>query len=937
MKTIHFLFKYVLVLVVMMTGVQQLQAQDAFYIYRNDGNFDGFFFDEVVRMGYSKTDLQGEEHDVYVVQEVETKDSLYRIPLNAIDSIGFQQPEIILNPNLKNMDETGMINYVAGIGKDDRIIFLREDIPQALMPQIGDVLVGFNEDLYEPFGMNSFAGKVKSIKNDPYNPFIDIYCDPITDLGDIFVQFISAEQVTADKDGKVSRRLAGYHSNGTKRAQTGSADFLLIDTDLTLSKQFKPLESVEVNLNMGVGLKVKLQMAYNISWKRAFVKTMLNTGIDLSPSIGMKASGSFEFPIDGLPQFLKSIKFPAVAPLFQTRPLPEAFLRGGGQLEATVNFATSHFQWDQTFVLDTDLLPEFPVSYTNVIEGPDQNSSNDDSFLDLNSASISLSGFVQTGVKNYINIESNDWAKDFLDFGIGIELYTGPKIEGALIFESSLGNDKTESFYDNMKDSYIKPSICSVDLEAKARFKMLWGDEHEQSLGSGNMSFGDVTLYLFPDFKPTDIVYDNQYRELNVTLHPYSRTFWRNFFGVAYYNEKGELMDKYDFIMGYQFIDSLDYQHKFSTKKLPCGLYSVRPYIKTLGQEIPVSIASGEFYITPFLDIDVDEDSVSVDAKEQSINVLFGTNAANVKVQIYDEDPYYTSEEFRYRYLMDENSWAKATIVDLEPENEYGKMVINVTKNKSIFPRSCQVVVTAFGDDTENEWLATRDTIYIHQAPGSDKITSAEVWFSMPSSRTIHSWGSRDGVPYDNTETSEYDLGVGKTFRPGDDVKFTSTRSGNIINVKYEDKTVNEIGEISETMELAVDVSRRPGRVISGSYSHIWDFASSDSGTLYGGNDDNWTTYSYTSSDTEKLNEECGFKHAISGSESYGRLVFYEELTTDVWGSYSYSRYSQGSYTRVYKNGTTDSGSEKINLTDDFTPISGAATRISVYLQTDEE
>ena len=70
-------------------------AQDAFYIYRNDGEFDGFFFDDVIRMGYSKIDPQGVEHEEYVIQEIETADSLFRIPLCAIDSIGFQQPEII--------------------------------------------------------------------------------------------------------------------------------------------------------------------------------------------------------------------------------------------------------------------------------------------------------------------------------------------------------------------------------------------------------------------------------------------------------------------------------------------------------------------------------------------------------------------------------------------------------------------------------------------------------------------------------------------------------------------------------------------------------------------------------------------------------------------------------------------------------------------------
>ena len=29
-------------------------SQEAFYIYRNDGDFNGFFYDEVVEMRYSK-------------------------------------------------------------------------------------------------------------------------------------------------------------------------------------------------------------------------------------------------------------------------------------------------------------------------------------------------------------------------------------------------------------------------------------------------------------------------------------------------------------------------------------------------------------------------------------------------------------------------------------------------------------------------------------------------------------------------------------------------------------------------------------------------------------------------------------------------------------------------------------------------------------------
>ena len=160
MKTIHFYYKYVLAFILMMSGAQTLQAQDAFYIYRNDGDFDGFFYDQIVRMSYSKTDLEGEEHDVYVVQEIETIDSLYRIPLNAIDSIGFQQPEIIFNPKLNNMDETGLTQYVTYVSDTDlRLNF--KNLPSGSIPAEGDVLAGFNKDIYGEILRAEFIQKIR--------------------------------------------------------------------------------------------------------------------------------------------------------------------------------------------------------------------------------------------------------------------------------------------------------------------------------------------------------------------------------------------------------------------------------------------------------------------------------------------------------------------------------------------------------------------------------------------------------------------------------------------------------------------------------------------------------------------------------------------------------------------------------------------------------
>ena len=121
-------------------------AQDAFYIYRNDGDFDGFFSDEVVRMGYSKIVFNGFEHDHYVVQEVETKDSLYRIPLACIDSIGFVQPAVKFAPHFRNIVKDGLIYHLEFVSIKTGWMYVWNSVPDALVPKVGDVLACLDVD-----------------------------------------------------------------------------------------------------------------------------------------------------------------------------------------------------------------------------------------------------------------------------------------------------------------------------------------------------------------------------------------------------------------------------------------------------------------------------------------------------------------------------------------------------------------------------------------------------------------------------------------------------------------------------------------------------------------------------------------------------------------------------------------------------------------------
>ena len=195
--------KILLAFVLCTLSLCPLFSQEAFYIYRNDGDFNGFFYDEVQEMRYSKFDYDSVEHEQYVMYEVQLADTTSRIPLAAIDSIGFQQPEIILNPQLRHMDLLGMTPYITAV--DGQILTFSNELPDSIMPQVGNVLFGMTGIFEE----TNFAGRVTSVT--PSGDGIIVQTDELTSISDIFLQFITIEEVgIPDEDPQqVVYRMAG--------------------------------------------------------------------------------------------------------------------------------------------------------------------------------------------------------------------------------------------------------------------------------------------------------------------------------------------------------------------------------------------------------------------------------------------------------------------------------------------------------------------------------------------------------------------------------------------------------------------------------------------------------------------------------------------------------------------------------------------------------
>ena len=217
---------------------------------------------------------------MYVIQEIETADSLYRIPLAAIDSIGFQQPEVKFSPKVKHIDESGLTSYIRDfIVYQDKTAFFRinADAPRELIPEEGDVLVNFGDPRFGYYGQTDdnftgFACKVTSISQYAAGSQWTVRCDPVTDLADIFMQLISVERLGYDEQGHVRRRVAGFDYDETTRrfvprkaSDRGSLPLFNLSGTLQRDGDWG---SVSTNVTLKAGIDV----TYNINWRRIFFK-----------------------------------------------------------------------------------------------------------------------------------------------------------------------------------------------------------------------------------------------------------------------------------------------------------------------------------------------------------------------------------------------------------------------------------------------------------------------------------------------------------------------------------------------------------------------------------------------------------------------------------------------------------------------------------------
>ncbi len=482
-------------------------AQDAFYIYRNDGDFNGFFYDEVVEMRQSKIGVDSIEYDKWVTQEVVMADTIYRIPLAAIDSIGFQQPEIRFNPRVKFMEKEGLCPYYLGCGNTDTE-FRFQNLPAHLVPQVGDVLIGLPTDsiaedkYYDWDYFGSFSCVVEEVR--PGEPWEGenltiVYGRPVDKPSDVFEQYITVEEIGVDENNQILRRVAGCTPNGLPRKMKDgdTGDIKWFNFSGKITHGWTPTENSSIDLSADVSLVFKLRIAYELTWTKVFVKLTKDMNFSIQPSIGVAANMEW-VGSPGKFLWMPELLAPAPCPILRVNPLPDVFLKVSGSIEGRFNLPKVQLGFGDELIINSNAW--FPISYT-IHPLPDKDKEADANIFDV-SGGLKMSGALQMGIEFQAIIGTASWIKKIINADIGLHLYTGPKLSGEISYDSKVTAASHD--YWMLSNGHVDLSLLALDLEAGATAGIGWSDPEEIKFYEKSWDFMTSTVRLAPTFKNSE-------------------------------------------------------------------------------------------------------------------------------------------------------------------------------------------------------------------------------------------------------------------------------------------------------------------------------------------------------------------------------------------------------------------------------------------------
>lgn len=442
------------------------QAPDAFYVYKNDGSVMPFFNDLVDSVKWSHYDLNGVEHKAYVVQEVYTADSLYRIPLELIDSIGFHKPENKYTADAVRMEQQPWWEYVTGYIDTLNVILLRKDIPESLLPKVGDKLVTVVQNDIFPSG---FMGKVASVAPDTETGQMVVVCDRL-DFKDVFTEFTASAGFVAQDPATAAARAEApqkRHINIDKTIHWPKVDFLGGSWGLQVGATWDLGD--DKSKTLGGGITFGYEPDYDIElWVHYSIETGLEYQYKHRGTVNLKRT----YNIQGTGSYHKDLDFGHYKWAIPNCPLLWWYVEPGVFVDASVtislNWFTQQKYHDYVFVSYKEYEPDLNVYTARTW---------DETPAESSSASYSLSGSLSAGFYTEIGLrlppaprlEDNDakYLMGRIQLGARIEGSTEVDIKEAIV---KAFTDASVYRWLNNEASFAVTAFLSGELKLQTPF-----------------------------------------------------------------------------------------------------------------------------------------------------------------------------------------------------------------------------------------------------------------------------------------------------------------------------------------------------------------------------------------------------------------------------------------------------------------------------------
>jgi hypothetical protein len=526
---------------------------DAIYFYRNDGDFNAFFREEIDSIMYSNYDADSIYYDDVMTQLVYTVDSVYRIPLAVIDSVSFVNPEVILQPDVIVMTEP-MLSYL--VRRDGMTLIFDLGMPQGARPQVGNVLYAYTPN--NTILGEGFAGRVIEVKSIDGN--IQVVCDNLNDLRDIFQQLITIQKI--------------YHPTSNSRTEINrESEIIPVSINATLSYDDVNVPNAEYSMSLGIEGEYHASFACMINLVTFMFDFKFEHNWKYTSHYTFKSNKDFEVEGKEHKAATKYIMLPT--PWGVPFPLEldftwKLFVKAEGSAELDV--ATSSPKYCYKTQIKRDEKTGFSGSINNIKE---KNGKADEPSFE---ESFSLNGSIGGGVKVGISLGPPSFCNFKIPINIEADLAIGPKLSGNFIMKTTEDN-----FYEMYKDSKFTLSLLNIDAEL---YGVLGKKKPEKPfLNSSLPSPWTYEWYLLPEFEDLKVSTNAFDKKATISVIPKHDLFLSLPVGIGIYDSENEPVEKYESVNYKREDQNMIICQTFSSLSTD-KTYVARPLVKTLFKKL---------------------------------------------------------------------------------------------------------------------------------------------------------------------------------------------------------------------------------------------------------------------------------------------------------------------------------------------------------------